>query len=104
MDLRRGLELARAQEALRRAGANGRRALATGNGALRQAEGTLAKIRENQSKSEDMHAALDELDRKASGADLDQRLAAAGFGTGLADQARRCARPIEAEASQGRRR
>lgn len=79
-DLRRGLELSRAQEALRRAGANGRRAVASGSGALREAEGTLAKIREQHAKAEDVAFALDELERKASGADLDQRLAAAGFG------------------------
>ena len=82
-DLRRGLELARAQEALRRAGANGRRAVATGTGALRDAEATLAKIREQHAKADDVAAALDELERKSSGADLDQRMAAAGFGTSI---------------------
>ena len=82
-DLRRGLEMARAQEALRRAGANGRRALATGTGALREAEATLVRIRESQSKSEDVAAAAELLEAEASGGDLDQRLRDAGFGPGL---------------------
>jgi len=80
MDLRRGLEMARAQDALRRAGANGRRALASGTGALREAEGTLAKIRELQTRDEDVSAALDELDRQGSARDLSERLNDAGFG------------------------
>ena len=80
-DLRRGLEMARAQVALHRAGANGRRALVTGTGALREAEATLAKIRENQSKSEDVATALDTLETELSGKQLDQRLSAAGFGS-----------------------
>ena len=50
LELRRGLELAKAQEALRRAGASGRRALATGKGALREAESTLARIRARASQ------------------------------------------------------
>lgn len=79
-ELRRGLELARAQEALRRAGANGRRALAAGSGALREAESTLARIREQNLKDQDVAAALDEMERKASGDDLADRLSAAGFG------------------------
>lgn len=82
-ELGRGLEMARAQEALNRAGANGRRALATGTGALRDAEATLARIRENQTQLADASAALDELDRKTRGAALDDRLAAAGFGPNL---------------------
>jgi len=82
-DLRRGLEMARAQEALRRAGANGRRALATGSGALREAEATLARIREGHSKAEDVAAAAEELEAEASGRGLDQRLRDAGFGPGL---------------------
>ncbi|MGQ0671970.1 MAG: PspA/IM30 family protein [Hyphomicrobium sp.] len=80
MDLRRGLELARAQDALRRAGANGRRALAVGTGALREAEGTLARIKEQQARDEDVSAALDELERQAGARDVEERLAAAGFG------------------------
>jgi phage shock protein A len=80
-DLRRGLETARAQEALRRAGANGRRALVTGTGALRDAEATLARIKAGNTADEDMHKALEELEKQASGADLDERLAKAGFGT-----------------------
>lgn len=79
-ELRRGLELARAQEALRRAGANGRRALAAGNGALREAETTLTRIREQNLKDQDVAAALDEMERKSSGDDLADRLSAAGFG------------------------
>lgn len=79
-DLRRGLEMARAQEALRRAGANGRKALTTGKGALRDAEVTLAKIRETHQKSHDEHRALEELEDVQSGKDLDLRLAEAGFG------------------------
>lgn len=81
VDLRRGLELARAQDALRRAGANGRRALATGTGALRDAEATLVKIRESQTRDDDMAAALDELDRQSRDGDVAQRLNAAGFGS-----------------------
>ena len=80
LDLRRGLEMARAQEALHRAGANGRRALATGTGALREAEATLTRIRELNARDEDMAIALDELDRQTTSRDLDERLAAAGFG------------------------
>jgi phage shock protein A len=79
-DLRRGLEMARAQEALRRAGANGRRALATGTGALREAEATLVRIRDLNHREEDVAAALDDLDRQASDKDLGERLSAAGFG------------------------
>ena len=82
-ELRRGLEMARAQEALNRAGANGRRALATGTGALRDAEATLARIRTTQAHCDDKHAALEELDRKNSGAAVDDKLASAGFGPNL---------------------
>lgn len=80
-DLRRGLEMARAEDALRRAGANGRRALSLGTGALREAEATLVRIREVQAREEDVAAALDELENRESGRDLTDRLAAAGFGT-----------------------
>ena len=79
-ELRRGLEMARAQEALNRAGANGRKALASGTGALREAETTLAHIRKSHAFSDDQHAALEELERRNCGAELDGRLAAAGFG------------------------
>lgn len=82
-DLRRGLEMARAQEALRRAGANGRRALATGTGALREAEATLAKIRESHRKAEDFAEAAADLDDSATGKDLERRLSDAGFGPAL---------------------
>ncbi|MFV0298557.1 MAG: PspA/IM30 family protein [Hyphomicrobiaceae bacterium] len=79
-DLKRGLEMARAQEALKRAGANGRRALATGTGALREAEATLNRIRQSHLQADDLAAAADELEREASGKDLDERLSDAGFG------------------------
>lgn len=79
-DLGRGLETARAQEALSRAGANGRRALASGTGALREAEQTLSRIRQSQARSDDEHAALEDLERTASGAAIEGRLAAEGFG------------------------
>ncbi|MEQ1719137.1 MAG: PspA/IM30 family protein [Hyphomicrobium sp.] len=78
-DLRRGLELARAQEALRRAGANGRRALAAGSGALREAEATLGRIREQNLRDADVSSALDDLERQSSGQGLADRLSAAGF-------------------------
>jgi phage shock protein A len=81
LDLRRGLELARAQEALRRAGANGRRAIAAGKGALRDAEGTLARIRATHAKEQDVGVALEELEHASSGRDLEVRLDKAGFGT-----------------------
>jgi len=80
-DLRRGLEMARAQEALRRAGANGRRALSIGTGALREAEATLLRIRDVQAREDDVATALDQLDSRESGRDLIDRLAAAGFGS-----------------------
>jgi phage shock protein A len=79
-DLRRGLELARAQEALYRAGASGRRAIASGTGAIREAESTLARIRERQAGSRDVDAALDALEREAASKGLDERLAKAGYG------------------------
>jgi phage shock protein A len=82
-ELKRGLEMARAQEALRRAGANGRKALSTGTGALREAEATLSRIRETNLRADDECAALEELERVESGKDLDSRLAAAGFGPNL---------------------
>ncbi|MGE3914285.1 MAG: PspA/IM30 family protein [Hyphomicrobiaceae bacterium] len=82
-DLRRGLEMARAQEALSRAGANGRRALATGTGALREAEATLSRIRRAHTRAEDEAAAAETLDAEASGKDLDDRLSEAGFGPRL---------------------
>ena len=81
LELRRGLELTRAQEALRRAGANGRRAIATGKGALREAEATLAKIRATHAKEQDISAALEELEGASSGRDLEARLDKAGFGS-----------------------
>lgn len=82
-ELRRGHELARAQEALRRAGASGRRALASGAGAIREAEATLNRIRERQLGEDDCAAALDALERQSCARDLDDRLAEAGFGPRL---------------------
>lgn len=79
-DLGRGLELARAREALSRAGANGRQALVSGTGALREAEETLARIRNNQTRQDDAEAALEEFERTARATSLDERMAAAGFG------------------------
>lgn len=78
--LRRGLEMARVQEALSRAGANGRRAAVLGTGALREAETTLARIKERQTREEDVHAALEALDREASAQGLDNHMANIGFG------------------------
>ncbi|MCH9808404.1 MAG: PspA/IM30 family protein [Alphaproteobacteria bacterium] len=82
-DLRRGFELARAEEALHRAGANGRKALISGAGALREAEGTLARIKTRQQLNEDAGEALDAMERDESGRDLEDRLARAGFGSRL---------------------
>ena len=78
--LRRGLELAKAQDALNRAGANERRAIASGRGALRDAEGTLARIRATHAREQDIATALGETEGTASSRDLDARLAKAGFG------------------------
>ena len=78
--LRRGLEMARVQEALHRAGVNGRRAMMTGAGTLREAEDTLVRIQARQSNDADIHSALEELERETSGMNLDDRLASAGFG------------------------
>ena len=82
-ELQRGLEMARAQEALNRAGSKGRRAVASGSGALREAEATLSKIREQHAKADDVAEALDELERPTAGSDIDDRLASAGFGPNL---------------------
>lgn len=78
-DLKHGLELARAQEGLKRAGANGRRAIATGTGALREAEATLVRIRSLQSRDDDVAAALDELERQGTCENVADRLRDAGF-------------------------
>ncbi len=78
-DLKHGLELARAQEGLRRAGASGRRAIATGTGALRDAEATLVRIRSLQSRDDDVAAALDELEKQGTCENVSERLRDAGF-------------------------
>jgi phage shock protein A len=80
MSLRRGLELARAQDALSRAGASGRRTVMGSTGPIREAESTLARIRERQAGALDADSALDSLDREAEGKCLDERLANAGYG------------------------
>ena len=75
--------MARAEEALQRAGANGRRALRAGKGALKEAETTLGRIRENHRKADDLADAHEELEAAGTGKNLDQRLADAGFGPTL---------------------
>ena len=81
LQLRRGLELAKAQDALNRAGANGRSAIATGRGALREAEGTLARLRATHAREQAIATARDEIEGTPSGRDLDARLDKAGFGS-----------------------
>ncbi len=82
-DLRRGFELARAEEALHRAGANGRKALIAGSGALREAEGTLSRIKTRHRIDDDASAALDAMEREETGQALEERLARAGLGSKL---------------------
>lgn len=98
-DLKRGLELARAQDGLRRAGADGRRALAAGTGALREAEATLVRIRARQSREEDVAAALDELERQEPARDVKDRLREAGFGNPAAVKASDVLARMKAEVS-----
>jgi len=83
-DLDRGLQSARAAEAVRRAGAAGRRGVAMTSGALREAEETLARLRSRQVGEADVDAAMAEL---ASGGDLEGRLDTAGFGRPRTDPA-----------------
>ncbi len=78
-DLDRGLQAARATEAVRRAGANGRRAATLSSGALQQAEATLARLRESQRNGADVDAALAEIQGAPAG-DIEARLDDAGYG------------------------
>jgi phage shock protein A len=87
-ELRRGLELARVQEALTRAGANGRLAIVEGNGALNDAERTLERIRQRHQSGDDLQEALEALERDAMARGLDERLADAGFGASKRTAAR----------------
>lgn len=98
-DLGRGLELARAREALSRAGANGRQALISGAGALREAECTLSRIRTSQMRQDDTEAALEELERAARATSLDERLAEAGFGPSTRSRASDVLARIRSKAS-----
>lgn len=84
-DLDRGLQTARATEAVRRAGANGRRGIAHASGALQEAEATLARLQGRQVASAAFDVALDALDR--SPRDLEGRLDRAGYGKVRADPA-----------------
>ncbi len=76
-DLDRGLQTARATEAVRRAGLNGRRVAARSTGALGEAEATLARLRARHAGEADMLDALASLDEAG---DVDARLDAAGYG------------------------
>lgn len=80
IELKRGLETARVQDRMARAGVNGRQAVAIGTGALLEAEATLARIQNRNQLDDDAAEALDALDRTRSGRDLDERMSAAGFG------------------------
>lgn len=77
-DLDRGLQAARATEAVRRAGANGRRGIAQASGALQEAEATLVRLRGRHAAEADVDAALAALDGTPSS--IEQRLDAAGYG------------------------
>ena len=78
-DLDRGLQTARATEAVRRAGINGRRVIALSTGALGEAEETLARLRERQLSDDDFGEALGNLEAQAGGG-FEARLDAAGYG------------------------
>ena len=78
-DLDRGLQTARATEAVRRAGINGRRVVALSSGALGDAEETLARLRERQQSEEDFGEALASLAAATAG-DVEDRLSAEGYG------------------------
>lgn len=99
--LRRGLEMARIQEAMHRAGSNGSRAVISGVGALREAEATLARITQRQNLQVDVGAAMDALDREASGSDLDERFASAGIGSQRKTSARDVMARLKSNASDG---
>jgi phage shock protein A len=78
-DLDRGLQTARATEAVRRAGINGRRVIALSTGALGEAEQTLSRLRERQAAEDDFGEALASLEAEAAGS-VEARLDAAGYG------------------------
>lgn len=85
-DLDRGLQTARAGEAVRRAGINGRRVVSLSSGALGEAEATLARLRDRQHTADDLADALGELDAAAAG-DIEARLDAGGYGRKRTDPA-----------------
>lgn len=84
-DLDRGLQAARATEAVRRAGANGRRGIAHASGALQDAEVTLVQLRGRQAAEADIDTALAALDGAPHA--IEERLDAAGYGTIRTDPA-----------------
>ncbi|HMO28809.1 PspA/IM30 family protein [Enterovirga sp.] len=78
-DLDRGLQTARAAEAVRRAGINGRGVVSLSGGARGEAEETLARLRERRHRDDDVADALAALDAAAQG-DVESRLEAGGYG------------------------
>lgn len=84
-DLDRGLQTARATEAVRRAGANGRRGIAHATGALQDAEATLARLRGRHTADADIEVALSSLD--GAPRDIEGRLDEAGYGKPRTDPA-----------------
>lgn len=78
-DLDRGLQTARASEAVRRAGINGRRVISLSRGALGEAEETLSRLRHRQRAEEDVVEALAEMD-EAARSGIEARLDAGGYG------------------------
>ncbi|WP_375462229.1 PspA/IM30 family protein [uncultured Enterovirga sp.] len=78
-DLDRGLQTARAAEAIRRAGINGRRVVTLSSGALNEAEETLSRLRDRHRNEDDLCDALASLERDAV-AGVEDRLDAAGYG------------------------
>lgn len=83
-ELDRGLQTARAGEAVRRAGINGRRVISLSSGALGEAEQTLARLRDRHLADDDVADALAELDAAAKGG-VEARLDAGGYGHGRTD-------------------
>ena len=79
-DLDRGLQTARATEAVRRAGINGLRVVALSSGALGDAEETLSRLRERQQSEEDFGEALASLAAATTAGDVEDRLSAEGYG------------------------
>ncbi len=83
-DLDRGLQTARATEAVRRAGINGRRVVTLSNSALADAEQTLARLRERHQSEDDFGEALASLEAEAA-SDVEIRLKAEGYGSQRTD-------------------